>query len=73
MASGRLKVQTSEAYAIKLTGSGDRWLSGKDRTSQGGEAITEAEFDLSPFRGSYCRITLVDTAGHRAWSNPIWP
>jgi hypothetical protein len=66
-------VQTSEAYAITLTGGGDRWLSGADCTSQGGELISEAEFDLSPFRGSYCRITVVDHAGKRAWSNPIWP
>jgi len=26
-----------------------------------------------PFRGSYCRITVVDVAGRRAWGNPIWP
>jgi hypothetical protein len=68
-----LYVQTSEAYAIALTGSGDRWLSGTDRTSQSGVSISEADFDLSPFRGSYCRITVVDLAGRRAWSNPIWP
>jgi predicted metal-dependent phosphoesterase TrpH len=68
-----LYVQTSEAYAITLTGSGDRWLSGTDRTSQRGASISEAEFDLSPFRGSYCRITVVDPAGRRAWSNPVWP
>jgi hypothetical protein len=68
-----LYVQTSEAYAITLTGSSDRWLSGTDRTSQSGASISEADFDLSPFRGSYCRITVVDLAGRRAWSNPIWP
>jgi hypothetical protein len=68
-----LYVQTSEAYAITLTGSGDRWLSGTDCTSQRGAPISEADFDLSPFRGSYCRITAVDPAGRRAWSNPIWP
>ena len=31
------------------------------------------DFDLAPFRGSYCRVTVVDIAGRRAWSNPIWP
>jgi hypothetical protein len=31
------------------------------------------DFDLAPFRGSYCRVTVVDVAGRRAWSNPIWP
>ena len=66
----RLHVETSEAYAITLTGGGDRWQSGQERT---GEPITEAEFDLAPFRGSYCRVTVVDEAGRRAWGNPIWP
>jgi hypothetical protein len=66
----RLRVETSEAYAISLTGGGDRWQSGQAHT---GEPITEAEFDLAPFRGSYCRVTVVDPEGKRAWSNPIWP
>jgi hypothetical protein len=66
----RLRVETSEAYAISLTTGGDRWQSGSERT---GEPVVEAEFDLAPFRGSYCRVTVVDPAGRRAWSNPIWP
>ena len=69
----RLRVETSEAYAISLTGSGDRWQRGQERTSEGGEPITRAELDLTPFRGSYCRVTVVDPQGRRAWSNPIWP
>jgi hypothetical protein len=66
----RLRVETGEAYAISVTGGGDRWQSGSERT---GEPLVEAEFDLAPFRGSYCRVTVVDAAGRRAWSNPIWP
>ena len=66
----RLRVASSEAYAITLTGGGDRWQSGQEHT---GAPITEAEFDLAPFRGSYCRVTVVDAAGRRAWGNPIWP
>ena len=66
----RLRAASSDAYAITLTGGGDRWQSGQVRT---GEPITEAEFDLAPFRGSYCRVTVVDSAGRRAWGNPIWP
>jgi hypothetical protein len=69
----RLRVETSEAYAISLTGGGDRWQSGQERHSADGEPITEAEFDLTPFRGSYCRVTVVDPAGRSAWSNPVWP
>jgi hypothetical protein len=68
----RLRVETSEAYAISLTGGGDRWQSGSERHGEVGAPIMEAEFDLAPFRGSYCRVTVVDQAGRRAWSNPVW-
>jgi hypothetical protein len=70
----RLRVASSEAYAIGLTGGGDRWQNGSEQHSEDGdEPITEAEFDLTPFCGSYCRVTVVDTVGRRAWGNPIWP
>jgi hypothetical protein len=69
----RLRVKTCGVYAITLTGGGDRWQSAEERRSDDGEPIAEAEFDLTPFRGSYCRVTLIDTEGKRAWSNPIWP
>jgi hypothetical protein len=70
---GRLRVETREAYAISLTTSGDRWRSGAERHGENGQPITDAEFDLAPFRGSYCRIIVVDEVGRRAWGNPIWP
>lgn len=70
---GRLRVETSEAYAISLTTGGDRWQSGAERHAEDGQPITEAEFDLAPFGGSYCRVIVVDEAGRRAWSNPVWP
>jgi hypothetical protein len=69
----RLHVKTSGVYAIALIGGGDRWLSATERTGDGRESITEADFDLSPFSGSYCRVTAVNSAGRRAWSNPVWP
>jgi hypothetical protein len=68
-----LRVETSGAYAISLTVVGDRWQSGEERHGEVGAPITEAEFDLAPFRGSYCRVTVVDPAGRQAWGNPIWP
>jgi predicted metal-dependent phosphoesterase TrpH len=67
-----LLVKTSEAYAINLTTGGDRWQRGDERHDQNGR-ISEAEFDLKPFQGSYCRVIVVDAEGKRAWSNPIWP
>jgi len=69
----RLRVETNEVYAITLTGGGDRWQSTQECSSGNGEPITEAELDLTPFRGSYCRVTVVDLEGKRAWSNPIRP
>jgi hypothetical protein len=68
-----LHVDASEVYAITLGGAGERWLSGSTRFAEGEGRITEADFDLRPFRGSYCCVTVVDGGGRRAWSNPIWP
>lgn len=70
---GCLRVETSPAYAITLSGSGDRWMSAAMRTGESGAPIETAEFDLAPFRDSFCRVTVVDMAGRRAWSNPLWP
>jgi hypothetical protein len=69
----RLHVETSATYAISLSGRGDLWQSAQERIGEQGHDLVEADFDLSPFRGSYCRVTVVDAQGRRAWSNPIWP
>ena len=37
-----------------------------------GRGLTHCRFPLDHFQGSYCRVTVVDAAGKRAWSNPIW-
>jgi histidinol phosphatase-like PHP family hydrolase len=68
-----LYVETSDAYSITLTGTGDRWLDASSRFAEGDEPILEAHFDVAPFLGSYCRVTIVDHDGLRAWSNPLWP
>jgi hypothetical protein len=36
------------------------------------EETMVASFDLTPFAGSYCRVTIVDEAGRSAWTNPVW-
>ena len=66
----RLNVATSEVVCISLGGGGDRWQAG---TEERANNLTQATFDLEPFRGSYCRVTAIDAAGRRAWSNPVWP
>ena len=37
-----------------------------------GDGLTEAILPLAPFANSYFHVTIVDAAGKRAWSNPIW-
>jgi len=69
----RLEVATSPVRAIALGGPGDRWLDGITVLDEDGGEVDHATFDLSAFKGSYCRVTVVDGAGRRAWSNPIWP
>jgi hypothetical protein len=68
-----LQVSTSPAQAIALGGAGGRWLHGSSVIDENGGLVSEGTFDLSPFGRSYCRITVIDTHGRRAWSNPLWP
>jgi hypothetical protein len=69
----RLEVATSAVHAIALGGPGDRWLDGITVLDEEGGPVDHATFDLSAFRGLYRRVTVIDGAGRRAWSNPIWP
>lgn len=63
----RVYVRCSPASRIFVTGTGH--LS----ATAYGEGVTEAELDISHFKASpYCRITVRDDKGGRAWSNPIW-
>jgi hypothetical protein len=61
-----LRVACSPACAIHVVGRGSvaRYKHGKD--------LSEAEFPLDPFLSAYCRVTVTDAQGKRAWSNPIW-
>lgn len=61
-----LRVTCSPARELYLSGLGAR------RAQVTGDGVREAEFPLALFRGSYCRLTVVDAQAKRAWSNPIW-
>lgn len=65
-----LIVETSPVRAISLCGPTRQW---REVQSAIGPEVVAASFDLSPFRGTHCRIIAIDPAGRRAWSNPIWP
>lgn len=65
-----LVIDTSPARSIIVTGpvSDNRNIHAVD----GDARLTEGRFDLSPFANNWCRVTVVDDRGRRAWSNPLW-
>lgn len=65
-----LRVATSPCARILLTGSPRLWRRWSWRLGE--PSVTEACFSISDFRGGFCRVTVVDADGRRAWSNPIW-
>lgn len=65
-----LHVRCSPCARILLTGPSRRWR--RWRWQLGEPLTSEACFSLSGFCGGFCRVTLVDAEGRRAWSNPIW-
>lgn len=68
------RIECSPAHAITLVTGSSRAL------SKIGRHITEATFDMSGLAAGYrasgapawVRATIIDAAGRRAWSNPIW-
>jgi len=62
----RVRIACSPAETIAISGRGSKAASIR------GDELTEAEFPLRRFQGSYFRITVTDAAGRRAWSNPTW-
>ncbi|TDV52161.1 CehA/McbA family metallohydrolase [Actinophytocola oryzae] len=64
--NGEVTVQCSPATRVLLTGG----VPGKQL--EAGEDLTEVTLPITMFKDSYFRVTVVDKAGGRAWSNPIW-
>lgn len=62
----RIRIACSPAESVFVTGRGSVAV---HQTLQG---IGRCDFSLAPFAGSYCRVTVIDAAGKRAWTNPIW-
>ena len=62
----RLHVACSPASAVIATGPGHT------NSARYGEAIESCTLSLEPFGGRYCRLTVLDRDGKRAWTNPIW-
>jgi hypothetical protein len=64
----QLRLECSPARAVFVSGRGSR---SRSALAPGGD-LTTCTLGLDPFAGSYCRVTVVDKAGKRAWTNPIW-
>lgn len=62
-----LHVVSSPARSVFATGRPDYFSQ-----SRNGSQLTHTTFSIRAYRGSYVRVTIVDHAGLRAWSNPIW-
>ncbi len=56
----------SPAQGVFVTGRGP------SSVSVLGHGLTEVVLDMRKFSSPYCRITVRDEHGDRAWSNPIW-
>ena len=63
---GSVAVRCSPARGVLLGGRGTA------RARALGEDILECELSLAAFAGSHFRVTVMDAAGRRAWTNPIW-
>jgi len=59
-------VCSSPASAISIMG-----VASKSETKIG-KGMTTASLPLRKFKGSWFRVTVIDEAGRRAWSNPVW-
>ena len=62
----KLVVHCSPADRVFVTGKGSR------AAAAGGYVSTTFELSLKNFNSPYCRVTVRDMYGRRAWSNPIW-
>ena len=62
----KIVVECDPAIAIYAGGRGSV------RAYKRGDGITRAEFPISPFLNAFCRITVLDEKGNRAWTSPIW-
>lgn len=66
VAGGEISIACSPAQAIIVSGP-----TAHARAVRGDD-VTEATLSLQGFEETYCRISVIDQQGRRAWSNPIW-
>ena len=62
----RIIIDCSPVERVYVTGSGYQSV------FTSGNGLTRVELPLERIQAPYCRVTIRDTNGGRAWSNPIW-
>jgi len=62
----RMRIDCSPVERVFVTARGPQVVSVQ------GTDLTESIVDLAGLDGPYCRVTVRDRDGRRAWSNPIW-
>ena len=69
-----VEIQVGHKAIVKCSPVDRVYLSGKGASvaSAAGHGMTEAVLDLSGFSSPYCRVTVRDVNGGRAWTNPVW-
>ena len=66
LAGNRIRVRCTPAARIFITGAGYM------ARFAAGNGLIDTEIELNTFDSPYCRVTVRDTYGRCAWSNPIW-
>ncbi|MEL6735742.1 MAG: phosphotransferase, partial [Pseudomonadota bacterium] len=67
LADDHVRVACSSAATVIVQGQGSA------STAVHGASMTKAEISLTRFANSpWIRVTIIDAAGKKAWSNPVW-
>lgn len=61
-----IKVRCSPVNSVFVTGKGAR------SSYRHGDGLTDVEINIRKLESPYCRVTIRDASGGRAWTNPIW-
>lgn len=69
-----LEIVSRESITIRCSPVNSIFITGAGPSSayQHGNGIIETTLSLERVKGDYCRVTIRDAQGNRAWTNPIW-
>ena len=69
-----IQVESGERLSVRCSPVDSIFVTGKAALAEAvhGHGLREAVVSLQHFDSPYCRVTIRDRAGGRAWSNPIW-